>query len=352
VLLEFQTVPAGTPSAAQNGLVIQTCKNCGAINQDAAEKCCYCESRLSTSTETVAVAAPNRESSAAAATAPAKDREWREELTHRVRSYRAKRERAGGGDPDQESADEFQHDESESNFSTGLALPSLQEDQYEDPLQATLAAAAARISMEEASSELDTSGIAAKKDTVEHLVIDVSRPVEIEESAEGNREPGLTAPSDPQLIPVANISTRRRAGLVDAVCLAVAYAGILGLFAAFGGRLAISKLDALICGAIAALLYTQYFTLFTVMGGMTPGMMIAGLRLVSFDGTAPRPTQLAWRSVGYLISGSTAFMGFLAALWDEDRLSWHDRISQTYITSAGAILAADADGTPHHAPPA
>jgi uncharacterized RDD family membrane protein YckC len=288
------------------------------------------------------------------------EREWREELTHRVRSYRAKRDRAGNGDPDSQSAlpfdrepvEEFLHDEAESNFSTGLSLPSLEEDQYEDPLQATLAAAAARISMQEASSEPGSPGISARRDTVEHLVIDVSRPVEIEESPAVLREPTLTSPSESQLIPVADINVRRRAGLIDAVCLAAAYAGILGLFAAFGGRLALSKLDALVCGGIAALLYTQYFSLFTVMGGATPGMMVAGLRLVSFDGGAPRPTQLAWRSVGYLISGGTAFMGFLAALWDEDQLSWHDRISQTYITTAVAVMAAGADGTPDHAPPA
>ncbi len=26
-------------------------------------------------------------------------------------------------------------------------------------------------------------------------------------------------------------------------------------------------------------------------------------------------------------------LGFLWALWDEDQLSWHDRISQTFVTT-------------------
>jgi len=43
---------------------------------------------------------------------------------------------------------------------------------------------------------------------------------------------------------------------------------------------------------------------------------------------------LIWRSIGYQISGGTAFLGYLWALWDEDKLTWHDRISQTYITPA------------------
>ncbi len=359
VLLESQTVPAGTPSAAQNGSVIQTCKNCGAINQEAAEKCCYCESRLNTSAETVAVAAPS-EGYEAAAASPAIDKEWRQELTHRVRSYRAKREKAGSVNTDSQSAlpfdpestDEFLPQELESNPSARLDLPHLDEDQYEDPLQATLAAAAARILMEDASAELDSPVTPTNRDTVEHLIIDVSRPAEIEGLPATRRPDGPASPSKSKLLPVAEVSHRRRAGAVDAVCLALAYAGILALFAAFGGRLALSKLDALVCVAIAALLYTQYFTLFTVMGGITPGMMFAGLRLVSFDGSAPQPMQLAWRSFGYLISGGTAFMGFLSALWDEDGLTWHDRISQTYITSAGAILATVDHGTPRPVPPA
>ena len=43
---------------------------------------------------------------------------------------------------------------------------------------------------------------------------------------------------------------------------------------------------------------------------------------------------MLWRSFGYLVSAGTLLFGFLAALWDEDHLTWHDRISQTYLTSA------------------
>jgi uncharacterized RDD family membrane protein YckC len=80
------------------------------------------------------------------------------------------------------------------------------------------------------------------------------------------------------------------------------------------------------------LFYAQYFALFTIFGGSTPGMMVRGLRVVSFDGGAPTSRQMAWRSFGYIISAGTCFLGFLWALWDEDHLSWQDRISQTYLT--------------------
>jgi len=35
--------------------------------------------------------------------------------------------------------------------------------------------------------------------------------------------------------------------------------------------------------------------------------------------------------VGYVLSAGTLFLGFLWVLWDEDALSWHDRLSRTYL---------------------
>ncbi len=207
----------------------------------------------------------------------------------------------------------------------------LDEDQYEDPLQATLAAAAARVATEAADPVP-----AKKQEAFQHLLIDVSRPPESESAAPLIRKESETAQvfarPDSALLPVAELSVRRRAAAVDAVCLLTAFAVVLGGFAFFGGRLIANRLDAFVCGAILTLLYTQYFSLFTIMGGATPGMMLTGLRLVSFDGSAPAPRQLIRRSAGYLISGGMAFMGFMWSFWDEDHLSWHDHISQTYLT--------------------
>ena len=101
---------------------------------------------------------------------------------------------------------------------------------------------------------------------------------------------------------------------------------------ALGGRLGFNKLDAVVTGATLVLFYAQYFALFTVFGGSTPGMMLRGMRVVSFDGRVPTSRQMVWRSFGYLISAGACFLGFLWALWDEDHLCWQDRISQTYLT--------------------
>jgi len=119
---------------------------------------------------------------------------------------------------------------------------------------------------------------------------------------------------------------------LDVALLLFTYGGMLALFTALGGHIGFNKLDLLVAGATLALFYAQYFALFTVFGGATPGMMLGGLRVVSFDGGTPTSRQMAWRSFGYLVSAGTCFLGFLWALWDEDQLCWHDRISQTYLT--------------------
>jgi uncharacterized RDD family membrane protein YckC len=139
---------------------------------------------------------------------------------------------------------------------------------------------------------------------------------------------------------VASIAQRRRAALLDAALLLFSYGAFLSPFAALGGRFAFSKLDVIVVAATLALFYALYVALFTFFGGETPGMMLSHLRVVSFDGAGPAPSQLLWRSFGYLVSAGMLMFGFLAALWDEDHLTWHDRISQTYLSPADEAVAA------------
>ncbi len=121
--------------------------------------------------------------------------------------------------------------------------------------------------------------------------------------------------------------------MLDAALLLFSYGGMLALFTVLGGHVGFNKLDLAVAGATLALFYAQYFALFTVFGGSTPGMMLRGLRVASFDGRVPTSRQMAWRSFGYLISAGTCFLGFVWALWDDEQLCWQDRISQTYLTS-------------------
>jgi uncharacterized RDD family membrane protein YckC len=142
------------------------------------------------------------------------------------------------------------------------------------------------------------------------------------------------------LYSVASLSERRKAAFVDVGLLLFSYGGMLALFVVLGGHIGLNRLDAAVMTATFALFYAQYFALFTVFGGSTPGMMLRGLRVVSFDSGIPTSRQMVWRSFGYLISAGTCLLGFAWALWDDDQLCWQDRISQTYLTSNEEI-------TPH-----
>jgi uncharacterized RDD family membrane protein YckC len=140
------------------------------------------------------------------------------------------------------------------------------------------------------------------------------------------------------LVPVARLGRRMLAWIVDMGLLAVCWAMFLGVLASVGVRMTGKKLDLAIAVAILCLLYAQYFGLFTAFGGTTPGMRVAGLHTVSFDGAPPTPKQLLWRSFGYLVAGGAGLLGFVWALWDDDRLCWQDRVSQTYLTAMAPVF--------------
>jgi uncharacterized RDD family membrane protein YckC len=141
------------------------------------------------------------------------------------------------------------------------------------------------------------------------------------------------------LVPVASLAERRWASVLDALFLILSCAGFLALFHSLGGEIAFAKMDALVCFTVLFLIYGSYFSLFTTFSGATLGMQLCGLTIVRLDGTLPDTRQLLWRSFGYLLSGATMMLGFLWALWDEDRFTWQDRISQTYITAAAPVEA-------------
>src|SRR4029077_5039675 len=147
--------------------------------------------------------------------------------------------------------------------------------------------------------------------------------------------------------PLASIDDRRLAALIDLGCLLFAYGGFLLLFGSLGGQFSLSKLNDAADAATFAIVYLQYFALFTIFGGTTPGMMMRDLQVVSFSGEPPTPRQMLLRSAGYILSAGTFFLGFLWAMWDEDQLTWHDRLSRTYLSAAENFADLEASGIAH-----
>ncbi len=73
-----------------------------------------------------------------------------------------------------------------------------------------------------------------------------------------------------------------------------------------------------------------YQVIFFVMGQATPGMRYAHLSLCTFEDRRPTPEQLRSRLWALLLSVLPLGLGVAWAIFDEDHLSWHDRLSGTY----------------------
>jgi uncharacterized RDD family membrane protein YckC len=73
-----------------------------------------------------------------------------------------------------------------------------------------------------------------------------------------------------------------------------------------------------------------YQIFFFSLAQSTPGMRYAGIRLSTFDDEMPTRAQLRRRLCALLLSLLPMGLGLVWAIFDEDHLSWHDRISRTY----------------------
>lgn len=74
-----------------------------------------------------------------------------------------------------------------------------------------------------------------------------------------------------------------------------------------------------------------YIALFSALGCATPGMRYANIALCSFDGDLPTRKMRFQRLAALGLSVLPLGMGMLWSLFDEDHLSWHDRLSRTYL---------------------
>ncbi len=73
-----------------------------------------------------------------------------------------------------------------------------------------------------------------------------------------------------------------------------------------------------------------YHALFFSLGSATPGMRYARIGLCTFDGQVPTRAQRTARLVAMLISVLPMGLGIVWSVFDEDHLTWHDRLSRTY----------------------
>jgi uncharacterized RDD family membrane protein YckC len=158
---------------------------------------------------------------------------------------------------------------------------------------------------------------------------------------ESSRGPGRSSVRiEPEPIPgpalplyVATLGDRAKAALVDIAIVGLAFATFAAVFSACTTHLQIDRL--LLGGAAAVLLglFVLYGWLFLSYGTATPGMRALRIAVCTFDDENPTRRVLRGRVAASLLAVLPLGLGVLWALFDEDGLGWHDRLTRSYQRS-------------------
>ena len=132
--------------------------------------------------------------------------------------------------------------------------------------------------------------------------------------------------------PVAIAAHRVMAAGIDAALAVVALGVFLATFHLAGAEIVLTKdtLPYLLC--CAALISLFYRVLFCIANRDTPGVRWTGLRVLDFDGRTPTRKQRWYRLLGGFVGAIAAGIGLIWAIFDEEKLTWHDHMSKTFPT--------------------
>jgi uncharacterized RDD family membrane protein YckC len=152
--------------------------------------------------------------------------------------------------------------------------------------------------------------------------------LELEEQLLPDDEPQqATAP----VLEMASFSRRLLAVVVDGALITSAFLG--AAIAAFNRMpqlppLKVQELGALIGFVLIALVYQMVFS---TLADTTPGMKYARVSLCTFNNQSPTRAHRLGRLGALLLSVLPVGLGLAWAIFDENHLCWHDRLSQTYL---------------------
>ena len=99
-----------------------------------------------------------------------------------------------------------------------------------------------------------------------------------------------------------------------------------------GGSFSHSMILFFLCYTLLlTLLWGFYFTFFIGWNGQTPGKKWLGIQVLLEDGQVPDTKTAFTRFIGYLVSGGPFFVGFLWALFNKEKQTWHDKMARTIV---------------------
>jgi len=132
----------------------------------------------------------------------------------------------------------------------------------------------------------------------------------------------------------APLSQRGVAGMVDGALVLIASAIFALTFLELAEEAPQSRLTMACVLAVGGIFWMVFQNLFLTYGRRTPGMKLAQLELCTFEGKPAPLSARKSRALASALSGFAIGLGYFWAFIDEDRLGWHDRISQTYLRSS------------------
>jgi uncharacterized RDD family membrane protein YckC len=132
-------------------------------------------------------------------------------------------------------------------------------------------------------------------------------------------------------VELAPLSRRLLAIVVDCALIAAAFLAAAMLVVVntkdLPGPRSVELGAALACLAIGAAYQAFFFT----FARATLGMRYAGIGLCTLDGFNPSRAQRCRRLMALVLSVLPLGLGLVWALFDDNRLTWHDRMSRTYL---------------------
>jgi uncharacterized RDD family membrane protein YckC len=169
------------------------------------------------------------------------------------------------------------------------------------------------------------SGIELDEEPLEEMAIPARVPAPM-----GREEPAAAGAT----LQLASMNRRMLAAAVDFSLIAGAFVAA-ALLASINAK-ALPSIRSMEVGSAAALALTGafYLALFFILAKATPGMKYAQLEICTLAGTRPTRAQRCGRLAALLLSLLPAGLGVALAVFDEQNLCWHDRMSGTYLRRA------------------
>ncbi|HZQ18757.1 MAG TPA: RDD family protein [Terriglobales bacterium] len=152
--------------------------------------------------------------------------------------------------------------------------------------------------------------------------ISITQPIE----PEPERQPGLDMP-----LATARLSRKIFGASIDGLVVLAAITIFGYMFLRFNPSLPPLRLSMAFGLVLGAILWFAYQSAFIICCGTTLGLRAARLRIMRFDGTVVPRKLRRWRVVASVLSGISLGLGYAWCFFDEDELSWHDRITKTHL---------------------